>query len=199
MAIPTIPDIPTIEDILDEVLRSEGGFVEDPADPGGATNHGISLRYARGLGLGRGLDNDGDGDTDRDDILLVTAEQARDLYRDDFWIRPGISRLPGEIQPVMVDWAVNGGPPRPIMALQRVINLAQIGHVLDDDGVMGPKTRRAAEHAQLEMGPFFNNAIVDERITFYRRLVDARPDSERFLRGWLARAERFRLETDDVA
>ena len=36
--------IPTIEDILDQVLRSEGGFVEDPADPGGATNHGVSLR-----------------------------------------------------------------------------------------------------------------------------------------------------------
>tara|TARA_R110002110_G_scaffold376568_2_gene586685 strand:+ start:193735 stop:194304 length:570 start_codon:yes stop_codon:yes gene_type:complete len=187
--------IPTIEDILDEVLRSEGGFVEDPADPGGATNHGISLRYARGVGL----DNDGDGDTDRDDILRVTAEQAHELYREDFWARPGINRLPGEIQPVMVDWAVNSGPPRPIMALQRVINLADIGHALDDDGVMGPKTRRAAEHAQSEMGPFFNNAIVDERLDFYRRLVDARPDSARFLRGWRARAERFRMEIDIAA
>ena len=162
--------IPTIEDILDEVLRSEGGFVEDPADPGGATNHGISLRYARGVGL----DNDGDGDTDRDDILRVTAEQAHELYREDFWARPGINRLPGEIQPVMVDWAVNSGPPR-------------------------PKTRRAAEHAQSEMGPFFNNAIVDERLDFYRRLVDARPDSARFLRGWRARAERFRMEIDIAA
>ena len=148
--------IPTIDDILDEVLRSEGGFVEDPADPGGATNHGISLRYARGVGL----DNDGDGDTDRDDILSVTADQARDLYRDDFWVRPGLDRLPGEIQPVMVDWAVNSGPPRPIMAMQRVINLADIGHTLDDDGVMGPKTRRAAEQAQSEMGPFFNLSLI---------------------------------------
>jgi len=186
--------IPTIENILDEVLRSEGGFVEDPADPGGATNHGVSLRYARGVGL----DNDGDGDTDRDDILLVTAEQARDLYRDDFWSGPGINRLPGEIQPVMVDWAVNSGTPRPIMAMQRVINAAQIGFDLDDDGVVGPKTRRAAEAAQSEMGPFFNNAIVDERVAFYRRLVESRPASQRFLRGWLSRAERFRIETRDV-
>ncbi len=187
--------IPTIEDILDEVLHNEGGFVDDPADPGGATNHGISLRYARGVGL----DNDADGDTDRDDILRVTAEQARDLYRDDFWVRPGINRLPDEIQPIMVDWAVNSGPPRPIMAMQRVINLAQIGRSLDCDGVMGPRTRRAAEHAQSEMGPFFNNAIVDERFGFYRRLVESRPDSERFLRGWLARAERFRMEIENAA
>lgn len=186
--------IPTIEDILDEVLRSEGGFVEDPADPGGATNHGISLRYARGVGL----DLDGDGDTDRDDILLVTAERARELYRDDFWTGPGIRRLPAEIQPVMVDWGVNSGPPRPIMAMQRVINLAEIGFDLDDDGVIGPQTRRAAEHAQAEMGPFFNNAIVDERLSFYQRLVDARPASRRFLRGWLARAERFRMEVADA-
>lgn len=187
--------IPTIEDILDEVLRSEGGFVEDPADPGGATNHGISLRYARGIGL----DNDGDGDTDRDDILRVTAEQARGLYSNDFWVRPGINRLPGEIQPVMVDWAVNSGPPRPIMAMQRVINLARIGFELDDDGVIGPKTRRAAEQAQSQMGPFFNNAIVDERIAFYRRLAEARPASQRFLRGWLPRAERFRVEINIAA
>ncbi len=185
---------PTIDDILDEVLHSEGGFVDDPADPGGATNHGISLRYARGVGL----DLDGDGDTDRDDILLVTSDKARELYRHDFWAGPGISRLPGEIQPVMVDWAVNSGPPRAIMAMQRVINMARIGFALDDDGVIGPKTRHAAEHAQSEMGPFFANAIVDERIDFYRRLVAHRPTSERFLRGWLTRAERFRMETADV-
>lgn len=194
MAIPNIPAIPTIDDILDEVLASEGGFVEDPADPGGATKHGISLRYARGVGL----DNDHDGDTDRDDILLVTPQQARELYRDDFWTGPGLHRLPGEIQPVMVDWAVNSGPPRAIMAMQRVINLAQIGFDLDADGVIGPKTRRAADHAQAEMGALFNNAIVDERIGFYRRLVARRPASERFLRGWLARAERFRVEVANV-
>ena len=84
------------------------------------------------------------------------------------------------------------------MAMQRVINMARIGFALDDDGVIGPKTRRAAEHAQSEMGPFFANAIVDERIDFYRRLVAHRPTSERFLRGWLTRAERFRMETADV-
>lgn len=185
---------PTIEDILDDVLRSEGGFSDDPADPGGATRHGISLRYARGVGL----DNDGDGDVDRDDILRVTPAQARALYRKDFWSRPGLDRLPGPIQPVLVDWAVNSGPPRAIMALQRVINLAQIGFDLDDDGVMGPKTRRAADHAQSMMGPFLNNAIVDERLDFYRRLVAVRPAMARFLRGWLARAERFRMEVADA-
>jgi lysozyme family protein len=149
--------IPTIEDILDEVPHIEGGFVEDPADAGGATNRGISLRYARGVGL----DNDGDGDTDRDDIRLVTPTQACDLYRDDFWANPEINRLPCEIQPVMVDWAVNSGPLRPNMALQRVVNMAQIRFELDDDGVIGAKTRRAATDAQAEMGPYLNNAIVD--------------------------------------
>jgi lysozyme family protein len=138
--------IPTIGDILDEVLRGEDGFVEDPADPGGATNFGISLRYARSIGL----DFNGDCDTHRDDTLLVTADKASGLQRDDFWSGPGISRLPGEIQPVMVDWAVNSDPPRPIMAMQRVINRVRIGFTLDDDGVIGPKTRRASEHAQAD-------------------------------------------------
>jgi lysozyme family protein len=95
----------------------------------------------------------------------------------------------------MVDWAVNSGPLRPNMALQRVVNMAQIRFELDDDGVIGAKTRRAATDAQAEMGPYLNNAIVDLRINFYRHMVVGRPTAARFLCGWLARAKRFRKET----
>lgn len=84
------------------------------------------------------------------------------------------------------------------MAMQRVINMARIGFELDDDGVIGSKTRRAAEQAQSQMGPSFNNAIVDERIAFYRRLARSRPASQRFLRGWHAQAERFRMEINII-
>lgn len=180
---------PSIDEIITGVLRDEGGYVDDPADPGGATNHGISLRYAVGVGI----DNDGDGDTDADDIRLVTPQQARTLYLADFWQRPGINRLPPEIQPVTVDWAVNAGPPRAIMGVQRVITLAGIARLVED-GVIGPKTRSAAFAAQRDMGPLFNNAIVDERMNFYRRLAMQNTDMNRFLKGWLDRTARFRLE-----
>lgn len=186
----------TIDAIIATVLAHEGGYVDHPSDPGGATNHGVSLRYARGVGL----DLDGDGDTDHDDILLVTPEVAASLYREDFLARPGIDRLPEEIQPVLVDWAINSGPPRAVMGLQQVINtLAGAPHAtlpiqtLVVDGVIGPKTRRAAEAALHRIGAgALIDRIVDARIAFYHALVAARPERRVFLKGWLARAESFR-------
>lgn len=181
---------PTIDQIIDDILKAEGGYVDHPNDPGGATNHGISLRYAQGVGL----DLDGDGDTDKDDIVLVTQEVARSYYLRDFWAGPRIRVLPAEIQPVITDWAVNSGPPRAIIGLQNVLNEAGFGY-LSPDGVIGRMTRTAAERAQESMGPYLTNAIVDERNNFYRALAMNRPQQFAvFLRGWLARSEKFRLE-----
>lgn len=80
---------------IDAILRREGVWSDDPADRGGPTRHGISLRYARRIGL----DRDGDGDTDADDIRLVTEAEARRLYREDFYRQPGIDGLPAETRP----------------------------------------------------------------------------------------------------
>jgi lysozyme family protein len=181
----------TVDDLIVDVLRREGGYTDHPADKGGATNFGISLRYATGIGL----DLDGDGDTDADDIRLVTADKAARLYRMDFYTTPRIDTLPEPIQPVTFDWAVNSGPPRAIMGVQSV--LVQAGFLPNGpralDGVIGPKTRQAAGQAQSEMGPYFVNAIVCERENFYRRIVRNRPDQAVFLKGWLNRAGEFRV------
>lgn len=184
-----------VDRMIRDILRREGGYVDDPLDPGGATNHGVSLRYARGIGL----DLDGDGDTDADDIRLVTPAVAAQLYHDDFYSGPRINRLPAPIQPVVFDWAVNSGPPRAIIGLQGVLNEAYwvdpgLGLApLDEDGVIGPLTRRAAGAASEALGPVLVNALVDARIAFYHDIVTARPASRRFLRGWLRRAEEFRV------
>lgn len=180
----------TIDDMITDILRHEGGFNDHAEDRGGPTNQGVSLRYARGVGL----DLDGDGDTDRDDIQLVTPEVAAELYKDDFYIRPQIDKLPVEIQPQVFDCAVNHGPPRAIMFVQRVLNLAGFGPT-DVDGVIGPDTLRRAELCQSEMGPFFNNAVMHERIAFYRQIVAADPSQGKFLGGWLARARGFQCPT----
>ena len=179
----------TIDRIIDDVLKAEGGFVDDPTDAGGATNYGISLRYAKGIGL----DLDGDGDTDRDDIVLVTPETARKLYLHDFYYEPRLDKLPPELQPQMVDFAVNCGAPKAIEALQRTLN-RRFGCDLIEDGRMGPSTRVAAERSCADFGWVrVNNDLVDARVLYYRAIVNTKPAQAKFLAGWTKRAEEFRV------
>lgn len=177
----------SVDEQIEDILRREGGFVNNPADKGGATNHGISLRYARGIGL----DLDRDGDVDKDDICIVSPALAAELFKRDFLETPRINRLPDEIQPQMFDIAVNSGPHRAIELLQMALN--RFGCQLVEDGRFGSKTRRAAEQEIEARGwETVNNALVDERVDYFRRVVKRDGTQSRFLRGWLVRAEEFR-------
>lgn len=187
----------TVDQILTDIVRREGGLVDHPADPGGITNHGISLCYAKGIGL----DLDGDGDTDADDIRRVTPAEAVERFREDFYLSPRIHTLPAALQPVLVDWAVNSGSAPPILALQRALNQVVATaadlfpglEAITEDGRIGPRTRARAQ-AVLDQVPaaVIVNEICDARVRFYRALAGARPSQRVFLRGWLARANAFR-------
>lgn len=120
------------------VLQYEGGFVDHPSDPGGATNLGISLRYARGLG--RLMDLDRDGDVDAADIRLITPEIAAGLYRRDFWDTVRADDLPPAIAVVAFDAAINCGPGRAARWMQAAVGASQ-------DGVLGPRTLAAIGRA----------------------------------------------------
>lgn len=186
---------PLIETMARDIVRREGGFVDDPADPGGATKHGVSLRYAKRLGL----DVDRDGDTDADDIRRVTPEQAAELYVRDFFEEPGLGQLPAPLQACLFDFAVNAGPARAIMCLQDV--LTEVAYAAPDlgltpiaaDGRIGPKTRAAAKVAHEAMGPYLVNAVVEARIALYRNLVSRDASRQKFLAGWVNRANEFRV------
>ena len=69
------------------VAKWEGGYFDHPNDPGGVTMYGVSLMFLKGLDLWGG-DIDGDGDIDRDDVLAVTKDTARDIFKRHFWDRP---------------------------------------------------------------------------------------------------------------
>lgn len=181
----------TIDEIIEDVLTQEGGFVNHPNDPGGATKFGISLRYARGLGLV--LDKDHDGVVDERDIELLTKEDARGRYLRDFYEGPRIDRFPERLQPQLLDWAVNAGPFVSIRGLQKTLN-RRFGHELFEDGRYGPKTGRASEAACTEYGwQRVNNDLVDCRKAFYSSLANQSTKNRVFLAGWLRRAESFRV------
>lgn len=179
----------TVDDLLDEVIAREGGFVHHPADRGGPTKFGITQRTLS-VWLGR--------EASADEVRTLDEATAREIYERDYYRAPRIDTLPEAIRPQVFDCAVNHGPRQAIRFVQRVVNLAGFGPV-DVDGVLGPQTREGAGRAQVEMGPLFNNAIMHERRNFYRTIVARDPKQEVFLTGWLRRAEEFEMPTPSEA
>ena len=173
------------------VLKHEGGFVNDPDDRGGATNLGITQRTLSGW---RGYD------VSVDEVRNLTEAEAREIYEMNYLKKPKIDWLPFPHPQVFVmDMAVNHGPRRAVKILQKTINKAGLDNV-GTDGRMGPMTKAAAEKAQQVFGNEFQNMMVDERKEFYERIIEDNPRQEKFRRGWMRRAESFRLEsTTDLA
>ncbi len=132
----------TIRQLAEEIVAREGGFVNDPNDPGGATNFGVTIHTMRRLGL----DLTGDGTVDISDVRAMTQAQAVDIFLEHYFQRPGIGGLPDMLQPSVFDMYVNAGA-NAVRILQRL--LIEMGYDIDVDGAIGPQTLRAASAAAL--------------------------------------------------
>ncbi|MDR5651869.1 holin-associated N-acetylmuramidase [Ruixingdingia sedimenti] len=181
----------TVQQIAQEIVAREGGFVDDPDDPGGATNHGVTIHTLRRLGI----DLDRDGAVTAADVRRLTAAQAVEIYVEHYYRRPGIAALPEAIQASVFDMYVNAGS-NAVRLLQRL--LSKMGQDTAVDGVIGPQTIRNA-HRAAQMAPdHFADAYGIERRNYYYALADARPASRKYARrrdggkgGWITRAEAF--------
>lgn len=107
------------EAAVERVLAHEGGYSNNPADPGGETQWGISKRAYPGS-----------------NIRTLTREQAKEFYRRDYWDKVGCDKLPGAIAFQVFDFAVNSGVGLAVKMLQRAV-------LLPEDGELGPKTVQA--------------------------------------------------------
>lgn len=181
----------TVSEIAKEILAREGGFVNDPDDPGGATNHGVTIHTMRRLGL----DLDRDGDVDVADVRRLSRAQAQDIFIDHYYHRPGIARLPQVLQASVFDMYVNAGA-NAVKILQRL--LRQMGHEVAVDGIIGPQTAKAAQAAHDAAPRHIADAYGIARRNYYFRLADLRPASRKYARsraggkgGWIRRAEAF--------
>lgn len=166
----------------------EGGLVDDPADSGGITNHGASLKWMQAIGA----DINGDGGVDRRDVLALTPEGARALFKKHFWDALRLDELPPLAAIALYDGAVNQPIKVAVQQMQAACNMLCLTDILACDGVLGPKTReRIAEVSKKYPGRLVSLAI-QKRIARYELLAEKNPKNKRFLKGWLNRATALR-------
>lgn len=147
----------SFEKAIEFILIHEGGstITEDPFDNGGLTKYGISQRAHPLL-----------------NIRALTEDEAKQIYREDYWNKIRGDELPPALAVVVFDSAVNQGPHAAIRMLQQAVGV-------HDDGILGPKTMEAAKKA----GSMILSELVARRMVVY----GLNPNFTRYGLGWSRR------------
>ena len=149
------------DDIIEIVLHHEGGYVNDPDDPGGETNFGVAKRSHPDV-----------------DIANLTKDGAKEIYKEHYWNKNKVESLSEELRHIYFDMCVNQGRGRAVKILQHAANAKGAG--LKVDGGMGPMTIAAMDGVELDR-------VRAYRIKYYADLVTRKPDLEKFYFGWFRR------------
>ena len=184
-----------VDVLLPFILKWEGGFVNDPADAGGATNKGVTLTTWRNIGY----DKDGDGDIDVQDLKLLSSADVRDrVLKPHYWDRWKADLIQSQkVANILVDWVWGSGK-HGIVIPQRLLGVA-------DDGIVGDKTLSAVNFADPDQ---LFDAIFQARVDFFNEITEAsireyekkigrkaeeaelmKYTNKRFLKGWLNRLD----------
>lgn len=152
------------ERALSAVLKHEGGYVDHPKDPGGATNLGVTIGTLSGW-LGR--------KATKAEVKALTVKDVGPIYKRNYWDKVRGDDLPDGLDYAVFDFAVNSGPFKSASALQTILGVAS-------DGEIGPITLAAVAkrpHAELI------NELCAHRLAFLERLSTW----PTFGKGWSAR------------
>lgn len=182
----------SVRKIATQIVAREGGYVNDPDDPGGATNFGVTIHTMRRLGL----DLTGDGQITPGDVRRLSKEQAIEIFIKHYFERPLIAELPPPLHATVFDMYVNAGA-NAVKILQRLLRDMGYVHVAVD-GALGPQSLSAARAAFAKAPDQMVDAYGIARRNYYLRIADRRPASRKFARsrrggkgGWIKRAEEF--------
>lgn len=155
-----------------KLRRLEGGFVDDPADKGGATMAGVTLAtYRKFYGNSKSVT----------DLKNIRKEEWCYIMKTGYWDLVKADQIENQsIAEIFADWAVNSGVSG-IRAFQRAQGLRV-------DGIVGPKTLAVLNSPNEEV---IFNRIKSARESFYRKLAMTNPGQGKFLNGWLNRLRQF--------
>ena len=151
------------DQIIEKVLKHEGGWVHDANDPGGETNFGISKRAYPNV-----------------DIKNLTKDGAKKIYKKDYWIKTKVESLPERLRYIYFDMCVNMGMRRAVKTLQNAANNKN-SNKIDVDGMFGPATIKAMSNIEADR-------VRSYRIMYYADLIQKKPHLEKYWYGWYRRA-----------
>jgi lysozyme family protein len=152
------------------IIKSEGGYVNDPADRGGETNLGVTIG-AWGAYLGRAIQPG--------EMKALTVDTVKPFYKSMYWDKVKGDDLPVGVDYAVFDFAVNAGVGRAAKFLQRAVGAV-------DDAVIGPGT--LALVAKTTPGELLEN-FAKQKEAFYNSLAEKNPTQKKFLKGWMARVD----------
>lgn len=149
------------DNAIEVILAHEGGYVNDPLDPGGETKYGISKRSFPHI-----------------DIGALTVAEAKAIYRKEFWRFDGVESQ--EIATKLLDMTVNMGVSTGIRILQRILCVGV-------DGQFGPKTLAATNN--IHAATLLNELRIASAV-HYATVISRRPSMVKYVKGWMKRAIR---------
>lgn len=171
-----------------KILESiEGGYVHDPLDRGGETLNGIARKFHpnwEGWAIVDAIKRAGSCDTKQLALKLASEERLQSLvgafYKKNFWDKMRLDEIESQVVANnLYLFGVNAGIARAVKFAQQIVGTRQ-------DGMLGAKTL-AAINATDEA--HFKKAFDALEIAYYKGIVQRNPSQERFIKGWLRRAE----------
>jgi lysozyme family protein len=161
------------EQIIDGILRREGGYVDHPADRGGPTKYGITQKTLSDW-RGRAVS--------ADDVKSLAEVEAREIFRERYMLAPKFHLVNDpKVRALAVDCAVNHGP-------QQAVKLLQLAARVFPDGILGLKTEAAVNR----MAPTALYArLCAARIRFYGQIIRRDSTQHVFAEGWANRVAEF--------
>lgn len=158
------------ESCVNIVLQKEGGFVNHSADPGGATNYGITIKV---------LSEYRKTKVSVEDVQRLSIGEAKQIYFKNYWKPIQGDQLPIGVNLSVFDFAVNAGVSRAAKTLQKIVNVQQ-------DGIIGLVTLKAVQTFDVED---MIERLADERVLFYKSLKTFSV----FGKGWLRRTDLIKI------
>lgn len=158
------------------ILASEGSYVDHKADPGGATNMGITLNTLKAW---RGTP------VSKQDVRNLTKKEALEIYEAQYWKAVGADKLPNGLDYAVADYGINSGPARAVKDLQRVLGVSA-------DGVIGVQTLAALKNRSTVR-------LIEDLCERRLKFVQGLSTYATFGRGWKSRIDGVRTKATALA